>query len=339
MTIPNIPTDNLYKFLSIGGIIILIAGIYLLVLTDNGFNEKLDLHLRNRSILTIDSAYLIHDKQIIDNKIKKLCEKCDCKCNSKNDSLWIIPTPSDPKYLPQRAEIDNLIEDYFKKQKEISIKEHELEIEAKRVIYYQEAQSFYLNALSLFSVLGLFISITGFSLWFNKVQKFQDMALVGEAEKYNGALSKELEEIKGQLEKERLEHQVKFSKIHEERAVVIKEMYKRIVKIHYDAQIYFVNRDRKEIGDHPSSYLFDTLRYFEDHELLFSDKVNSLISETIGHYTQLATNVDGLSVASKSIQDSKYQEEKYWYDKIYDSLQKKIPELKKELKEEFRNLI
>ncbi len=210
---------------------------------------------------------------------------------------------------------------------------------SKESIIIKTNKIFYLNALSAFTTFGFFTSIIEFSLWFKKVQKYQDLVLVGEADKYKGTLNKEIEGLKAELEKEKLEHQVKFSKIHEERAQVIKEMYKRLIKIHYDAQVHFVNRDKQEKSEHPVSYLFETLRYFEDHELLFPDNVCDLISETIGLYTQLATNVEGLSVASRSTQDNKNERERYWYDKIYDSLQRKIPELKRELKKEFRKLI
>jgi len=81
-------------------------------------------------------------------------------------------------------------------------------------------------------ILSYFFSITGltvFAVWFGKllIHKTFDFSI----EKYKSNLQKDMEAFKNQLSKMALEHQIKFSKLHEDRAEKIKILYTQIVDL------------------------------------------------------------------------------------------------------------
>ncbi len=81
-------------------------------------------------------------------------------------------------------------------------------------------------------ILTYFLSITaltGAAVWFGKllINKAFDFSI----EKYKSSLQKDMEAFKSQLSKMALEHQIKFSKLHEDRAEKIKILYTQIVNL------------------------------------------------------------------------------------------------------------
>lgn len=140
------------------------------------------------------------------------------------------------------------------------------------------------------------ISFTGILGYLGKliINKSFDFGI----EKYKGKLSKELESHKSELDKEAesyranlqlisLEHQIRYSKLHEERGIAIKEIYSLLVqlknKLEYFTSVFqgpdwTSDIDREKAAIEAQNNL---LKFFQTNRLFFSDKICSQVDHII----------------------------------------------------------
>lgn len=191
MNIPNLPTDNLYKFLSLTGLFIIV--------TSFGYKEYLHFQyeLKNVEILvgkeTLENT-VKNKKDLLEMtldpvdslRIKSLRE-LTIKLNNELDTLK-KENISDFKERFNLAQFElQLMEEenkkniqhllanaditwYINQSSELRLKSEIAEISEKRV----EKLSFMLN-ITIF--IGICSTITGFLLWYFKLQKYQDIIL------------------------------------------------------------------------------------------------------------------------------------------------------------------
>ena len=180
MTIPNLPTDNLYKFIALTGVLFfLFANVY----------PKYKHQEISGDLITIDGDILKLDieKQKISDKKEELRKQImdldhRCNCGSKsiiNDSVIIRSKIIDgPQNLIDLSKsIDTLISQwqelklqFVSKQIDIITKEKILNKKLQDIIDYQ-------NEADTFIPISVFIIFLGFISWYNKTQKIQDNIL------------------------------------------------------------------------------------------------------------------------------------------------------------------
>lgn len=159
-------------------------------------------------------------------------------------------------------------------------------------------------------------------------------------------LDKDLEIFKGDLNRLSFEHQTKYSQLHSDRAETIKKLFGLLYEL--EIKMESLMRPFQAIGEKPIDEKFqeaadsanEFVRFYKSNEILFNSKTSDLF-ERINQSFLKAWKDFRLSRqfgqgASPDLSQELIQKEMNAY---YDTLLKEIPELKKELKDDFRNLL
>lgn len=146
MNFPIIPTDNLYKFVALGGLALMIFSV------TYPTNKALELQL-NTITLRAEIEKLKVEVENLDKDVSRAEKK-------KNDDLT-------------DAEIKSLI----KTLTEQKIKRIDVEANINKVDAQKHWLIAYLLAAGIGVMLGSFATFKGFSLWYSRVQKPNDQKI------------------------------------------------------------------------------------------------------------------------------------------------------------------
>jgi hypothetical protein len=171
MNLPNLPTDNLYKFLALFGLALLISSNVIYFLFADRLVDKAQTYLRDSSIVLYDQKMTRQDKTDIQIKLNEL------------------------KIQLQSARVkekQKILNDIQIEQTIINTDTTKLEGISKTIIdinYSLNSEWFKAQAAYVIWILyigtygGLSLSIVGFILWYIKLQRYQDKLLKQKAEK------------------------------------------------------------------------------------------------------------------------------------------------------------
>ena len=186
MNIPNIPSDNLYKFVALASLVTLILSTYFLAslkyeilseLTNHNGELKQILSLGKEEIDNWEE--LIKQQSLLENQLVKIIEEFN---KSHNQA-----------YMDNRSQKIEDMEINIKETNSmihaISIKRERLQIEAdtkeslvenKKILlnYVETTRSYSVIILSIFMIFG-------FLFWYVKVQRYQDKILKYQANSIN----------------------------------------------------------------------------------------------------------------------------------------------------------
>lgn len=187
MNIPNLPTDNLYKFIALTGVVLFIISLLLPEYLIRQYRDDIELYNGDVRKLGVEKAESEEKRQELKKQIDFLDKKSNSNCNSiVNDTLVVRSRVYDgPKELVQLSkQIDERIEEYFELNRVLKIKSIEImtklaiiENKEKDINEIKEASEFFIPfAISL--------AILGFFLWFEKTQKHQDKVIQKQATAY-----------------------------------------------------------------------------------------------------------------------------------------------------------
>lgn len=202
------PTDNLYKFLAISGLLLIVLSF-----VPNYFNfqlwEQKYEYLKTLDIYVAELEKYNEDYGKFNTRLKELNQKYDESIESykkhnelgsdiekelkeknfqKADELYKSYL-SDKKIIQDRqnnikelkTNIENEKKEIDKKTIEIKVKKAEIDKTKNLIEHYNEEIS-RLRALSiLIFVLGIIAAISGFFLWYYRIQKYDDLILANEA--------------------------------------------------------------------------------------------------------------------------------------------------------------
>lgn len=167
---------------------------------------------------------------------------------------------------------------------------------------------------------------------------------------FNNYLNKKLELYKTDLDKAYYEHQIKFSKLHEKRAEILHELYKKLtdaeISIKYlMSPIRFGKIDEEKLETETKEKLRSFINYFSYNEIFFSNdtckKIESMIEliQTIwGNFELNKMNLENI----KEFPDDSVSERLELRERrkeIRKILEKNVPDVVHSLKEEFREII
>lgn len=187
MNLPNLPTDNLYKFIALTGVILLIISIFYPEYQRKTLRDEIEVYNGEVRKLSLEKTKSTEKQKELIKRIAILDEKSNCNFQSiVNDSI-IVRTQiiEGPKELIELSkEIDKLIEEYTQLIRDFDLKS--LEISTKLALINNKKNDLLeINEVTyFFGPFSLLIALIGFLLWYEKTQKFQDKVLKEQAVQY-----------------------------------------------------------------------------------------------------------------------------------------------------------
>ncbi len=144
VAIPNLPTDNLYKFVALAGLSIVVLSVVLPTAQQNATGDKIDQY-------TIDLAVLAVE-------VKNLKEELEIAVAQPR------PSAHDQRLLRQR-------------QLELDARVATITVRTAILKRLVEKQGEVLGWMAVGLLTGLVLAVIGFSLWYARVQRYQDQLL------------------------------------------------------------------------------------------------------------------------------------------------------------------
>lgn len=189
MEIPNLPTDNLYKFMALSGLAVFLFVCYFGQKSFFEINNDIDKLKFELLILEVDNqAYSIRSADMTDKKkiiIDYLQEKFPDQTNmimSKTDSILIFNilfsmSLKNPELLPIYEKFEEYTKEYVAIQFASNRNKVEKQIQYSLLNKKKERLNGSMILYSIIGLCGIIISICGFSKWYYKIQKYQDFEL------------------------------------------------------------------------------------------------------------------------------------------------------------------
>lgn len=185
MTIPTLPTDNLYKFIALTGIIICVISTLYFEINRQELNEGITIIKGEIEKHDYERLSLVDQDKKLKKKINELNKLCNCGTPSiVTDSLIVRPLIEDgPKHLVELSnQIDILLDERNSIIKEISLKAIEINTKNALIKNKQDELSELNDVLTFSLPLSALFSGLGFGLWFYKTQVLQDDILKSQYE-------------------------------------------------------------------------------------------------------------------------------------------------------------
>jgi hypothetical protein len=156
-------------------------------------------------------------------------------------------------------------------------------------------------------------------------------------------LTRDTEEFKAQLQKIAVEHQVRFSKLHEKRAEVIADLYERLVKDQWAARLFVLN---SEYSDPNQEKLFRTMQqelgdlnlFFDTHRIYLPDSVCTSLDEFL-YEVQEKVLTAGLFGPIQPTDEAASRQKRETFKKAYEDFRTGIPAARAALEKEFRTIL
>jgi hypothetical protein len=174
MQIPSVPTDSLYKFMSITGLILLIFSLYL---------RNSDNHQENINNIYEQTVELSDD--ILNLKMIDSISSTEFFNNLANLNEQYKKKLIDTSELFRRYDylmnmrLAHLQDSNFNS---IGAKRKQVDENSKLVHKLNDKHSYFIAALDIFIFLGVSLTALGFSLWYVRIQRYQDYKLLSEIE-------------------------------------------------------------------------------------------------------------------------------------------------------------
>jgi hypothetical protein len=155
-----------------------------------------------------------------------------------------------------------------------------------------------------------------------------------------------IEQLRSDLQIRSIEHQVRFSRLHEKRATVIAELYGHLVETLWEAESFLSpmewagEPDKKEKHQVAMNKLVDFFRYFDKHRIYLPEEIcislEALVRKVRSHVIAFGVFV---RFHDQSLNDhTRQQKEKAW-NEGWDAIKNHVPQARKLLEEEFRMLL
>lgn len=181
-------------------------------------------------------------------------------------------------------------------------------------------------------------------------KSFVSQLLTKDVEAFKSTLKAEAEaasqKLRHELEKASIEHQVRFSKLHEKRAEVIAELYSLLVQAHWDISSFVSPMEMHGEPDKLEKYVAamnsvaDFYRYFDKQRIYIPENLCNQINEFVQEMRRKAIGF-GIYVHydDKTLLDHTYKEkQKAWAD-AWEYLDQKVPDAKIALENELRGIL
>ena len=150
-----------------------------------------------------------------------------------------------------------------------------------------------------------------------------------------GDITRKVEEVRAEFIKVSNEHQIRFSKLHGERAEVIVELYSRLYDYNWAVCAFLRNfhktkpdeKEFKKLDD--ISYKFSD--YFHKHRIYFNEDLCSKIDKIIPTLYSAYVPLEGRDSTDICLKEN--------WNKCAENVQKQYPEIKESIDSDFRKIL
>lgn len=149
-----------------------------------------------------------------------------------------------------------------------------------------------------------------------------------------------LEEIKNELQIKALEHQIKFNRLHEKRAEIIAEFYQKFEETIFKAGV-LVNPlelrgelSKEETLRNAKSEIWELRRFFQKNRIYLSEELCTRIETTINKIYKII-----FDFGSKVVSREYDKDIEVWTSSWESITETEVPEARKALEVEFRNIL
>lgn len=174
---PEIPTDNLYKFIAIFGLAIFSLAIYIFVNNQRIFEESIKESNKTHAKVIFEESQNVSKKVILDERIEFLHMKIKSEYGIKNTSTIL---DQDYQRIKDKAQFEKDY-DNLKKLELESLLLHDKEFHSKLNSdkIYSSIRTYSTLPIGILIIIGIALMIVGFSLWYYRTQKYYDKAIKG----------------------------------------------------------------------------------------------------------------------------------------------------------------
>lgn len=180
MTIPKLPTDNLYKFISLFGLTLIVFYIF--------FNHKNNLEINQDTneigyeidLISAEIEKGNKERKLWISQVTDLCETKACNCKIKERTDFNISVTFDSKNCNTQAITDEILSLMNNIKVDVGKLEDKQSVITAKLNLIKKKKEFYANLkskLTLMLIFGISTTLIGFSLWYFKVQKHQDILI------------------------------------------------------------------------------------------------------------------------------------------------------------------
>jgi hypothetical protein len=157
-------------------------------------------------------------------------------------------------------------------------------------------------------------------------------------------LTKDVEKFKGDLQLATIEHEIRFSKLHEKRAEMLAELYKLLVAATWETESFASPMEWDGEPNKQQKYqkamnaITEYFRFFDQHRIYIPEELCASLEEFA---RKLRTPTIRLGVYLKIDYPNAQTTEKMFevWTQAWDSAQKDVPQLRRALEAEFRKLL
>ena len=171
--IKDLPTDNLYKFMAIFGMLLIILP-FLVFPTIQNYKYR---------IIDLTTKAALKDNEL--KELEKIVKQVEDKTRqlNKEEHIKNYENEFDVNKSREVNEVEKTVKDVFKKIEIGEIESINLNNELKKVVADFNYFAILIYIIKVFPIIGFIISIIGFYLWYNKNQKYLDIIIKKESEK------------------------------------------------------------------------------------------------------------------------------------------------------------
>lgn len=155
-----------------------------------------------------------------------------------------------------------------------------------------------------------------------------------------------IEQLKNELQLKTIEHQVRFSRLHEKRASVIADINGHLAEVMWEAERLLLlmqwgsEPQMEEKHQGAMNKLVEFFRFFDKHRIYLPEPLCTSLEKLV---LQVRSHVIGSGVYVRFHEDSmnahtREQKEKAW-NEGWDAIKNQIPPARKALEDEFRRLL
>jgi len=155
-----------------------------------------------------------------------------------------------------------------------------------------------------------------------------------------------IEHLKNELQLNAIEHQVRFSRLHEKRANVIAELYSYLVEMLWEAESFlslmeWAGEPKKDEKHRTAmTKLVEFYRYFDKHRIYLPVDIcmalDKLVTEVRSHVIKFGVYV---KYDDNSISDRTREEKQKAWTEGWDAIKNQVPLARQQLEDEFRLLL
>ena len=155
-----------------------------------------------------------------------------------------------------------------------------------------------------------------------------------------------IERLKNELQLQAIEHQVRFSRLHEKRAAVVAELYGYLVESLWEAESFLSPMEwagepgKLEKHRIAMTKLVDLYRYFDKHRIYLPPELcvslDSFVRQVRSHVIHFGVYV---RLRDETLSESTYKEKEKAWNEGWDAIKNQIPQARQSLEDEFRSLL